>query len=813
MLIHGPIPFPAMESARSSPAPSEQPATPASQSFARFLGNNADGSLPDQARGRASGTSAESAAASPEGSMADAGLPDVPPDGVDHERASPARPPASGDAERPDAAAHLPAGTGPRRDVVAREARPVLPLTGVSGLADADVPPDGVDHERASPARPPASGDAERPDAAAHLPAGTGPRRDVVAREARPVLPLTGVSGLADADVPPDGVDQERASPARPPASGDAERPDAAAHLPAGTGPRRDVAGREARPVLPLTGGSGMAGGRLRMQGSVASNGAMQTDAGPRRHGAMAGEARHPETRPDRFPERWHGLAGREGADLRTGSAADPVARRSAVKGPEQGDIASGKHAAQTADGMPPRRGPVHGNMQPGPRIAEQLHQAEGYSVRMTPRPLDRMTAMVARESGTRPAAGAETAAAQPLQASSATAPRRHGDAAGMVGIGTMPDGRALIREALPGSGRLDTPALEPAPPLRETEAVPARSSGHGPRSGTVPEPTSGRGPLATFRPATGTAAAQSFPAVDHAQSAPAPRRHGDAAGVVGVVATPDGRTLPREPLSGSGRPDMPPLQPVASDRTAEAVPASPSGHDPRGSALSERATGQAPLAAFWSPAGAPAQSTPLPAAPLQPAAWQGHAAGVADGRPALSDASLGIQPDDLPPLRSLGSAQPAQGASLSPAEPMPEARQIARQVAEQFVSSVNRTTSGQVTIQMAPAELGRVDISMQPREQGMALLIAAERPETLELLRRHVDLLAEDLRALGWSDLSFQFGAGGQSPEERARGDHASTDPASAPDGHPDGALQDQRAAGAAMRTLSADGRLDLRF
>ncbi len=186
---------------------------------------------------------------------------------------------------------------------------------------------------------------------------------------------------------------------------------------------------------------------------------------------------------------------------------------------------------------------------------------------------------------------------------------------------------------------------------------------------------------------------------------------------------------------------------------------------------------------------------------------------GSAEGRTALSDASFGIQLDDLPPLRPLGSFLAAQGASLAAAEPMPEARQIARQVAEQFVLSVNRTTAGQVTIQMAPAELGRVDISMQPREHGMALLIAADRPETLELLRRHVDLLAEDLRALGWSDVSFQFGAGGQSPGERDRGEHAATDPASAPDGQPDGALQDQRAAGAEVRALSADGRLDLRY
>ena len=211
-------------------------------------------------------------------------------------------------------------------------------------------------------------------------------------------------------------------------------------------------------------------------------------------------------------------------------------------------------------------------------------------------------------------------------------------------------------------------------------------------------------------------------------------------------------------------------------------------------------------------PAGKSAEGASLPATPFDAAGLQGPIIGGGDGRMGLADTGLGLQRDELPLLRLSGPGQAAQGAGLMSVESLPEARQITRQVAEQVAPSVHRTSAGQVTIQMAPAELGRVDISMQPREQGMTLLIAADRPETLDLLRRHVDLLAEDLRAMGWSDLSFQFGAGGRSPEDRGKDERGPSDPASGPVGHPAGASQELRSAGGEIRALSA-GRLDLRY
>jgi len=42
--------------------------------------------------------------------------------------------------------------------------------------------------------------------------------------------------------------------------------------------------------------------------------------------------------------------------------------------------------------------------------------------------------------------------------------------------------------------------------------------------------------------------------------------------------------------------------------------------------------------------------------------------------------------------------------------------------------------------------------------DTGISVLITAERPETLDLMRRHIDQLAEEFRNLGYEDIGFEF-------------------------------------------------------
>jgi hypothetical protein len=67
---------------------------------------------------------------------------------------------------------------------------------------------------------------------------------------------------------------------------------------------------------------------------------------------------------------------------------------------------------------------------------------------------------------------------------------------------------------------------------------------------------------------------------------------------------------------------------------------------------------------------------------------------------------------------------------------------------------------AGQSTdIALQPEELGRVRMSLSVIENSVTLTVFADRPETADLLRRHIDLLAQEFRTLGYADISFAFG------------------------------------------------------
>ncbi len=66
----------------------------------------------------------------------------------------------------------------------------------------------------------------------------------------------------------------------------------------------------------------------------------------------------------------------------------------------------------------------------------------------------------------------------------------------------------------------------------------------------------------------------------------------------------------------------------------------------------------------------------------------------------------------------------------------------------------------------LSPAELGRVRISMQASEGGMTVQVIADRPETLDLMRRHIDVLAQEFHDIGFGSASFAFGHGAADSE-----------------------------------------------
>ncbi len=79
--------------------------------------------------------------------------------------------------------------------------------------------------------------------------------------------------------------------------------------------------------------------------------------------------------------------------------------------------------------------------------------------------------------------------------------------------------------------------------------------------------------------------------------------------------------------------------------------------------------------------------------------------------------------------------------------------------IAQAIAQSLHVSPDKSVEIALNPAELGRVRIVMTPSETGMTVNILADRPETLDLMRRNIDDLGRSISDLGYEDINFSFG------------------------------------------------------
>lgn len=101
-------------------------------------------------------------------------------------------------------------------------------------------------------------------------------------------------------------------------------------------------------------------------------------------------------------------------------------------------------------------------------------------------------------------------------------------------------------------------------------------------------------------------------------------------------------------------------------------------------------------------------------------------------------------------------------------ASPDPQRPDLSKAALQQLLDASVRATERPVELQLNPEELGRVRISMSITEASVTMTVLAERSETLELMRRHSELLAQELRQLGYEMISFSFGQHGQGQEKQ---------------------------------------------
>jgi hypothetical protein len=107
------------------------------------------------------------------------------------------------------------------------------------------------------------------------------------------------------------------------------------------------------------------------------------------------------------------------------------------------------------------------------------------------------------------------------------------------------------------------------------------------------------------------------------------------------------------------------------------------------------------------------------------------------------------------------------------------------------------------------------VSIDMRLEDGGVSASVTAERPETLDLLRRHADALQRELSSAGFDRASLAFGDGGEAEGDGEPGDRRAASGGDGDAGTAESATEDASMARRAAAREAALGseRLDIRL
>ena len=109
----------------------------------------------------------------------------------------------------------------------------------------------------------------------------------------------------------------------------------------------------------------------------------------------------------------------------------------------------------------------------------------------------------------------------------------------------------------------------------------------------------------------------------------------------------------------------------------------------------------------------------------------------------------------------------PVDAAHVDQVKTQPETSplrpEVARYVAQQLAGEARQFSDRPVELTLSPEELGRVRMTFTMSETGINVAVLTERGETLDLLRRHIAMLTEEFREIGYKDVSFDFSSQNQ--------------------------------------------------
>ncbi len=113
---------------------------------------------------------------------------------------------------------------------------------------------------------------------------------------------------------------------------------------------------------------------------------------------------------------------------------------------------------------------------------------------------------------------------------------------------------------------------------------------------------------------------------------------------------------------------------------------------------------------------------------------------------------------------------------SITTSAPQVQA-EVARNIGGQLAVAISQTKPGITEVALSPQELGRVRMTLSAQDNAMVLSIMAERPETQELMRRHIDHLNQEFRNLGFADVKFSFDDGTENQHQKTDGQNGAVE------------------------------------
>ena len=347
----------------------------------------------------------------------------------------------------------------------------------------------------------------------------------------------------------------------------------------------------------------------------------------------------------------------------------------------------------------------------------------------------------------------------------------------------------------LPVAARLELSAAPPADGLQPSPlngappGATSHSTQHRPPQMPLPQVPGSRAERPAIPSAVGPAVLSDAPLGPGAPSA----------------AVPAGQQAAAQPASTQPPPIQPVVLPVGQSHSAPPLPAPPlPARSPDLQSPPDRSVPR--------PAADPEAALPrLSAAPgAEPLAAPQPAEGAL--APSAGGQGTSPAPESLAPI-PLTAAPAAAPADPGPPPPAERAADLSRQtpaLGPQLAEAVARFPDRPVELTLSPEELGRVRLTLSTSDGGLVLAVTAERPETLDLMRRNIDQLARDFREIGFSDLSFSF----TQQDRRPQADPQAMSPGGSPPGTPASPPSGPAAAAApAPHRPAAPGGLDLRI